>query len=343
MQPNSPSADPSLVTAVIPTRGRPDLLVGAIRSALRQTWMQMEVLVVVDGPDPQTAARLASVSDPRLRVVSLPEPVGGSSARNVGVRAARGEWIAFLDDDDEWLPEKIEHQMHAMWQMSDWFPIVSCRLIAQSPSASRVLPVHCYNPVDPVADYLFVREGFSDPGGLLQTSTLLAPRELLLAVPFRDGLPLHQDWDWLIRATSHRGVGVAMLPQPLSIWRVEDFRSTVGHRADWRTSFSWVREVRRLISPRSFSWFIAIQCAWRAQSSRAGLHTRLRLLAALLFDGQPELRSVLHFLVFSLVPARLRRILRDGLARGSREPTAPGLHLVPTRKPAAPVLRKSSL
>ena len=62
----------------------------------------------------------------------------------------------------------------------------------------------------------------------MQSSTLLAPRELVLAIPFKSGLPMHQDWDWLIRVAAHKGVGVTMVRQPLCIWRTEDARASVG-------------------------------------------------------------------------------------------------------------------
>jgi glycosyltransferase involved in cell wall biosynthesis len=219
------SSDAPLVSAVIPTRDRPDFLACAIRSAFRQTWLRLEVIVVVDGPDAATVEYLGTVHDPRLRVIFLSERCGGSDARNAGVHAACGEWIAFLDDDDEWLPEKIERQMRAAHAMPDWFPVVSCRLIAQSPTTSRVLPPRIYRQPEPIADFLFCRSYLRDPGGILQSSTLLAPRELLLAVPFESGLQMHQDTDWVIRVGSHKGVGFTMLPQPLSIWRVGDQRA----------------------------------------------------------------------------------------------------------------------
>lgn len=344
MPDHSISADRSLVSAVIPTRGRPELLARAIRSALRQTWQPLEVLVVVDGPDPATAARLEDLADPRLRTVFLPAASGGSAARNAGVRAARGEWIGFLDDDDEWLPEKIERQMLAIGEMPDWFPVVSCRLIARSPSISRVLPPRCYDPRQPLAEYLFCRTGLTDPGGLMQTSTLLASRELLLAIPFEEDLTIHQDWDWLIRAASHAGVGIRMIPQPLSIWRVEDGRPTVSRAADWKASFAWAQHIRSLISPRAFSWFVAIECGWRAQKSRAGLRARLLLLWSFLFEGSPEPDSFLHGLGYGLVPARLRRSLRNRIWRkaGAADP-ATGLRLVFARKSTPVFLRKSSL
>jgi glycosyltransferase involved in cell wall biosynthesis len=338
-----PTSDRPLVSAVIPTRGRPELLACAIRSALRQTWHYLEVIVVIDGPDPETERRLASIADGRLRVVILPEISGGSIARNAGVRAARGEWIAFLDDDDEWLPQKIELQMDAAARLSAWFPVITCRLIAQSPTASRVLPARVYDSSQPVADYLFRRTVLSDPGGLMQTSTLLAPRDLLLAIPFRNGLPMHQDWDWIIRVAAHDGVVVTMLPKPLSIWRVEDGRTTVGSGPGWQSSLAWIRDIRRLISSRAFSSFVAIQCVWRAARAHAGPLARFRILRAFLLEGRPEWRSSLHFLAFSLVPARLRRAIRNRqVARRHPVEAAPGLTLAFSRKPARASLRKTS-
>ena len=333
--------DYPLVSAIIPTRDRPALLACAMRSAMRQTWPNLELIVVVDGPDPATAAYLETCNDPRLRVVFLDERRGGSDARNAGVRAACGEWIAFLDDDDEWLPEKLAHQMRAAHTMPDWFPVVSCRLIAQSPTTSRVLPVITYKKPQPIADFLFCRASLRDPGGVMQSSTLLAPRELLIAVPFRSGLPIHQDWDWLIRVAAHKGVGVAMVRQPLCIWRTEDARATVGRNANWSFSLSWIREIRSVISPRAYSWFIAIQCVWRARASHAGLRAWLGLLRAFFFEGSPEFRSFLSFLIFALVPAPLRRSMRKGFWKTPDGAT--GLRLVSVRDPAVPVLRKSSL
>jgi glycosyltransferase involved in cell wall biosynthesis len=343
MSDSFPGASYPIVSAVIPTHGRPRLLACAVRSALRQTWSPMEVVVVVDGPDPATTLCLKTITDPRLRVVVLPEPCGGSEARNVGVRVARGDWIAFLDDDDEWLPEKIERQMHAAHAMPDWFPVVSCRLIAQSPSISRVLPVELYEAPRAIADFLFCRATLRDPGGVMQTSTLLAPRDLLVAVPFRAGLPMHKDWDWLIRVASYKGVGLSMVRQPLAIWRVEDSRPTVGRDPAWKNSLSWIRSVRSLISPRAFSWFVAVQCGWRVQASRAGWLAKFSLLHAFLQEGAPEFRSLVSFLIFAFIPARVRRSFRTGFLRQRPTPeAAAGLRLVFSRKPSSPILRRSS-
>ena len=73
------------VSVVIPTRSRPHLVTRAVRSALAQSINDIEVVVVMDGPDPETRTALAGVADRRLRVIELPEPGGAPNARNVGV------------------------------------------------------------------------------------------------------------------------------------------------------------------------------------------------------------------------------------------------------------------
>jgi len=72
----------TLVSVIIPTRNRPQLVLRAVRSALNQTYPHLEVIVVVDGPDPATKEALETVVDGRLRVVALDQSVGGSDARN---------------------------------------------------------------------------------------------------------------------------------------------------------------------------------------------------------------------------------------------------------------------
>src|SRR4051794_6615715 len=104
----------TVVSVVIPTRNRPELVCRAVRSALGQNFPHIEVIVVIDGPDIATSSALAEIDDHRLRAISLKESVGGSATRNIGAQNARGDWIALLDDDDEWFTEKIEVQMDAV-------------------------------------------------------------------------------------------------------------------------------------------------------------------------------------------------------------------------------------
>jgi len=97
-----------LVTAfsiIIPTHNRIGLLQRAIRSVLNQTVIDFELIVVDDGSSDGTTAWLATLQEPRLRVIRRDTPRGASAARNAGIQAAQGRLIAFLDDDDEYRSE----------------------------------------------------------------------------------------------------------------------------------------------------------------------------------------------------------------------------------------------
>ena len=102
-----------LVSVIIPTVNRPALLQEAIASALAQTHAEIEVIVVLNGATSETVEMAERFSaDPKARVVAM-EHATLAAARNFGMTFARGEWIAFLDDDDIWLPQKIEAQLAA--------------------------------------------------------------------------------------------------------------------------------------------------------------------------------------------------------------------------------------
>jgi glycosyltransferase involved in cell wall biosynthesis len=109
-----PSSAPVSVSVVIPTRNRWRLFSrNALRSALEQQDIDHEVVVVDEGSQDGTPERLAELGDPRVRVVRHERARGVSRARNAGIEAARGEWIAFLDDDDVWSPRKLRTQLDA--------------------------------------------------------------------------------------------------------------------------------------------------------------------------------------------------------------------------------------
>jgi len=101
------------VSVVIPTRDRRGLLALTLRCALRQRGVDLEVVVVDDGSTDDTADMLRRLGDPRVHLVRHATPTGVSASRNAGVAAARGEWIAFLDDDDLWAPDKLTLQLQA--------------------------------------------------------------------------------------------------------------------------------------------------------------------------------------------------------------------------------------
>ena len=104
--------DTPLASVVVPSHNRARLLERTLRSILAQQLVDLEVIVVDDGSTDDTAA-VAAAAGPRVRVCRNARPAGVSTARNQGIAAARGDWIAFCDDDDLWAPDKLTRQLDA--------------------------------------------------------------------------------------------------------------------------------------------------------------------------------------------------------------------------------------
>lgn len=191
--------DSTLVSVIIPTHNRASMLPRAIRSVQRQTYPHLEILVIDDASTDNTADVVANFNDPRIRYIRLEVNRGGSASRNTGIRAATGEYIAFLDDDDEWEPEKTREQLNVL-QGNDAVTCTSYPIPDNMQSMDTIKVVE-------LGDLL---EGRFTWGG---TGVLLAKSYVLKQTMFDESLPRYQDWDLFIRiALKYR---IAYLNKPL--------------------------------------------------------------------------------------------------------------------------------
>lgn len=303
-----------LVSVVIPTCNRSLLVKRAVESALAQTIKKLEVIVVIDGPDEGTRLVLSEIDSPQLRVIELPVSRGASEARNTGVSKALGKWIAFLDDDDEWLPQKLELQIETASRSRHAFPIVACRLIARTPKGEFIWPRRLLTQSESLSEYLLVRNTLFQGEGLIQTSTLLTNKDLLQKVPFTSNLQRHQEWDWLLRVTCLEGVGIEFVAEPLVIWYAEERRKSISGKNNWHYSLTWIQENRHLVTPRAYAAFVmtvvsmlaARENDWKAFWS---------LLREAMQSGKPQPIDFLLYIGMWLIPQDARRQLRAFLKR----------------------------
>ncbi|MBW1707097.1 MAG: glycosyltransferase [Deltaproteobacteria bacterium] len=107
------------VSIIIPTYNRAHLVERAINSVLNQTYCDFELIVVDDASTDNTQEVIKSIGDKRIRYIRHGANRGGSAARNTGIGLSEGKYIALLDDDDEWLPAKLEKQVNAFEEVSD--------------------------------------------------------------------------------------------------------------------------------------------------------------------------------------------------------------------------------
>ena len=182
-----------LVSVVIPSYKQRGLLENTIKSALSQTYPEIEVIVVDDNPPEskerrETEAIMASFDNDQ-RVVYEKHPVNrnGAAARNTGIRAAKGFYVAFLDDDDEWKPEKIQIQMDYLNAHKDYSAVYTYRMID-----GRKDPNHPYEG-NAIIPFLMMRAS-------MQTSSLLFYKNVLEDIGgFDESFRRHQDYELLVK------------------------------------------------------------------------------------------------------------------------------------------------
>ncbi|MGR3278643.1 glycosyltransferase family 2 protein [Acaryochloris marina NIES-2412] len=307
MQLSNPSK--ILISTIIPTQNRPSLIIRAIDSVLAQTFSALEAIVIIDGPDPVTSQKLSSIEDPRVRVIQLSVGKGGAGARNHGVSQARGEWIAFLDDDDEWLPTKLEKQLQIAQQSDAKWPIISSELIARTPKGEFIYPRRFPSPSEPLSEYLLARNSFGFGEGLIQTSTILAKRELLIKFPFQENLPKHQDWDWLLHVHQLPEVEIVFVKYPLVIWYLWERRTTTSSEPQWEKSFHWIQTNKHLVTPRAYAAFVMVEIGAQAAKS-SDWKAFLYLIQEALKGGKPSFIDWFIYLGIWLVPQDFRRSVK---------------------------------
>ncbi len=298
-----------LVTVVIPTRNRPELVKRAVESALAQTYAAIDVIVVIDGPDPNTMESLNGVADPRLTVIALETNIGAAKARNLAVERAKGAWIAFLDDDDYWLPEKIAVQMAAR-PPGLRYPIMSCCCKVVTARGVFMWPRRLATPQDRISDYLFVRHGLLKGETFAPTSTLLVPRELLIRHPIP--VSLFDDWEWLITCSKIESCALITVPETLTVHYTETNSVTLSTHHTLDGALAWAHRMKPHLSPRAYACLL-LQTLGGEPSARSTA-IRWRILTATLRGGSPTPVALATFVVHSLFPVTLRRWLRQALS-----------------------------
>lgn len=181
---------PQLISIVIPTYNSADTLLRAIEAAQQQTYTKIEILVVDDGSNDNTQALMQDRSD---LIYIRQENQGPSAARNTGIAHAKGQYIAFLDADDTWAPEKSSLQMKIFQERGD-MDLVACQWVRQGGE-----PDHTADPFDgeslPLVKMISLNQ--------FQTSTVLAKRKVFETVGgFNSAYNGAEDWEMWLRIST---------------------------------------------------------------------------------------------------------------------------------------------
>ena len=181
------------VSVIIPTYNRCTILSRSIQSVFNQSFTDFECIVVDDGSNDHTAVLIDSFDDDRLIYFRHENNRGASAARNTGIRNAKGDLIAFLDDDDEWLPTKLEKQIPLLQSLHQSYGLVYCWMDYYDDKENVIYEHH-----PKYKGYVFPQ--VLDAQRLGGCPTLLVRRDVFARVGFFDeSLPRGNDGDFIRR------------------------------------------------------------------------------------------------------------------------------------------------
>lgn len=201
-----------LVDVVIPTRNRRDLALGAVSNALTQEGVATRVYLVVDGTEDDTIEAIEKLENPKVEVIVHETSQGPAASRNDGVRKGSAPWVALLDDDDRWAPNKLRRQLEMLEQQRDaiWSatgcvktdqnmrPFTTWSMAGGSGDMLDRLLVACVIPAGG-SSVLMQRELFEKVGG------------------FDTSLHAAEDWDLWLKLAKHSPI--SYVDEPLVAYR----------------------------------------------------------------------------------------------------------------------------
>lgn len=240
-----------LVSVVIPTHNRAGLITRAVDSVLGQAGVEdLEVIVVDDGSADETAEVVGAIADTRVKLLRLEQNQGGAAARNAGIGIARGRYLALLDSDDYWHPDKLRKQVsHLRASGGQADLVVHTQVRVRRPDCVEIQPRRAKAPGESVGEYLFVSDGH------MQTSSLLMPMSLARRALFDPTLRKHQDYDFCLRL-EQQGAVFSLLEEPLVDWIHDDRPDRITRRYGTEASehFLATRRERLGVSASSAFW-----------------------------------------------------------------------------------------
>lgn len=193
-----------LVSVIIPTHNRAEMLRRAVTSVQRQDYRKLEIIIVADNCTDDTRDVVASFDDFRIIYLPIVKSVGGAQARNFGLDVAKGEYIAFLDDDDEWYEHKLSSQVHLL-DASPGAAMVSCNFNLYDGETDKPL---AFPQVVTLNDLLYENACGS-------FSFCMTKRQFVQDLKINADLKSHQDWDLWIKILQTTEMTCCVVQEPL--------------------------------------------------------------------------------------------------------------------------------
>lgn len=186
-----------LVSVILPTYNRAEMMIKAARSVLSQTYTNIELVIVDDHSTDDTETLAKSIDDKRVRYLRNETNMGANHTRNRGILNSHGEFLALVDDDDLWLPEKIKRQIELFQSSPENVGLVYCGFRVQTGNGHVLMDVKPEHRGS-VHDILLRKNILGSPTPVIRRTAFLS------AGMFDESMNNCQDWDlWIRISKSH--------------------------------------------------------------------------------------------------------------------------------------------
>lgn len=305
-----------VVSVITPFFDRKQLFPDLLSTLREQTFADFELIIVDDGSRDGLAHDVAAARAPfPIRFFRFPENRGAASARNAGIEAATGQYVAFLDSDDAWHPEKLKLQLGQLEKASTPHLVSLTRQFIRG-TIAHIAPRRLMTEQDDVGSYLFLQ------GGIIQSSMMMLRRELAARVRFEEGSRGHDDWSFALRLQS-AGARFAMLGQPLTIY--DDTGGRLRRSPTYSAArLGWLGQRRAQLGEAPYWAAVAAVASHLRQSEQV---RPVELIMAARRSGAISAARTAYYLAAWAVPP-IRNIARVSRHRWAKAP-----ELAPRREP----------
>ena len=188
-----------MISVIIPTYNRENTIERSLNSVLNQTYEDFEVIIIDVFSSDDTLSILSKFNDPRIRIIELNENNGANYARNIGIKSAKGEFIAFQDSDDFWLPNKLERQLEIFYEKN--CDVVVCDMIGIDETTNGFYKLLSN---DKNSGYITFEDLLYE--NFVSTQMVVGKKDVFLNNNFDVSLPRFQDWELFLRISKKESI-----------------------------------------------------------------------------------------------------------------------------------------
>lgn len=238
-----------VVSIIIPCYNSSDTIQRAIDSIMRQSFQDIELIIVDDASNDSgiLTKKINSYEDSRIKYFRHEINKNGSAARNTGIKMAIGDYIFFLDADDEWTPEHVKNSLAYLNNQSNRIVYSKCRVITSN-NEDLVMPLHGIQKLQSVSDYLFCM------GGYIATPSISGNSKIFKDNLFDESLIRHQDYELLLRLDN---IGFDFICSEncdvIVHWEGNDVEKKGGTH---NYSFEFAKKYRKYFTSKSYTYFL---------------------------------------------------------------------------------------